>query len=492
MSTSQTANDEVRSVPPGWKVLVTQKSGRVHYYHPEDAPDGTYDHPVSGSLPKDWRMFKTTGGYFYYNIETGKRTIDRPGSLPDPKQQPTPKQQPAQPNAAPKSVAPKAVRKASPPPASVAAPPGFAKVKAGMNLERNEIASAPLDDRYDVIKVIDPGDGTKGGMNDGIFVVRHKPTQALFIQKKFKSDNDFLISMVKKEIRIMRELKCNSLVQYVDVEFCDCGDLGELIKAYRLRKHKHKTTEYIPESFIWHAFLALMDGLHFLATGCSYMSVDLNRGDIDATKKAKPWTPIVHRDIKCDNVMLKSRSTPGSTKPLYVILTDFGMAEPEPVSTKPPWLLYGTPEYHAPELCFAPYLTKSSQLEELRSPHTCKSDMWAVACIMHALCERDIMAHMDMNCWALPDPTERQMRWRGRAARKEVLQITDRSIYSDRLEYSIKYAGEKDPKKRPTIRTLIPKLRTQMEKWRADPNWKEQSDVNCRLPDWAVNKSDLV
>lgn len=81
-----------------------------------------------------------------------------------------------------------------------------------MSLERNEIASAPLDDKYDVIKVIDPGDGTKGGMNDGIFVVRHKPTKALFIQKKFKSDNDFLISLVKKEIRIMRELKCNSLV----------------------------------------------------------------------------------------------------------------------------------------------------------------------------------------------------------------------------------------------------------------------------------------
>lgn len=59
------------------------------------------------------------------------------------------------------------------------------------------------------------------------------------------------------------------------------------------------------------------------------------------------------------------------------------------------WLLYGTPEYHAPELCFAPYLTKFSQLEELRSPHTCKSDMWAVACIMHALCERDIMAHSE-------------------------------------------------------------------------------------------------
>lgn len=120
------------------------------------------------------------------------------------------------------------------------------------------------------------------------------------------------------------------------VEFCDCGDLGDLIKAYRLREQKHKTTEYIPESFIWHAFLALMDGLHFLATGSSYMSVDLNRGDIDAAKRAKPWTPIVHRDIKCDNVMLKSRSTPGSTKPLYVILTDFGMAEPEPVAAQPP------------------------------------------------------------------------------------------------------------------------------------------------------------
>ncbi|ETS81448.1 hypothetical protein PFICI_06450 [Pestalotiopsis fici W106-1] len=512
MAKPVTANEEIRRVPPGWRVMKTVKTGRVHYHHPRDAPNGTFVHPVLGKLPHGWQMVKAPGLYLYYNTVTRETTKYRPS-------QPL-----SQPSAAPKgsgdSSAQIVPRNDSNRPGSIAPPVGFAKVRAGMKLERNTIASTTLEDKYDVVKIIDPGDGTKGGMNAGIFVVRKKCTSELFIQKNFKSDNDFMISLVKNEIKIMRELRCNSLAT-VYMEFCDCGDLGQLISSYKKRKKADPSfAEYIPESFIWHAFLALIDGLHFLATGSSYLSIDLNHGNNNSTNRAKKigkgsssWTPIVHRDIKPDNVMLKSRSTPGSSKPLYVILTDFGMAEREAVAAEgPPWLVYGTPEYHAPELCFAPFLTTSDQLNELASPHTPRSDIWAVAAIMHALCERNVLGHskstitftfnpaglltvlllVDMTCWTLSDPAERELRWRGRAARKQVLQITDRSVYSDRLEYCIKYAGDADPKQRPDARILLPRLQTYMEIWRADPNWKAQTNINCKLPDWAVEKSDLV
>lgn len=91
-------------------------------------------------------------------------------------------------------------------------PAGFARVQAGMKLRRNAIATMPLDGKYEVVRTIDSGDGTKGGMNAGIFVVRKRSTRELFIQKNFKFDDDFLVQLVKKEIIIMRALKCNSLV----------------------------------------------------------------------------------------------------------------------------------------------------------------------------------------------------------------------------------------------------------------------------------------
>jgi NIMA (never in mitosis gene a)-related kinase len=238
------------------------------------------------------------------------------------------------------------------------------------------------------------------------------------------------------------------------VEFCDYGDMGQLLSVYNNRKKSYLSSleDYIPDSFIWHSFLALVDGLHFLATGSSYVALDLCRND-PAT-----WRPLVHRDIKPDNVMLKSRSTPGSTKPLYVIITDFGMAEYESdsISSGPTWPVFGTPEYHALELCFDPSPATQGGLEELASPHTLKSDIWAVAAIVHASCERDVLAHMDRDCLMPPSP---ELRWRGRAARKQVLQIEDCACYSDRLGFCIKWAGHADPAKRPDAQALVPAVK---------------------------------
>ncbi|KAK9782611.1 putative Protein kinase domain-containing protein [Seiridium cardinale] len=520
MSEIMTANEEIRRVPPSWKVRRTIRSGRVHYTHPQLAPAGTYAHPTLGDLPEGWQMHKTATGYFYYSTATGKSTTRRPevhgesrSNRSSPLQQSLSDSVMTAPLAVDAFISPlipyvrvAALAPLKPlvvptcpsPPTRI--PPGFVQVRPGMTLERNAIADIPLVHKYSVVKIMDVGDGTKGSMNAGVFVVRKKSTKELFIQKNFRANDDFLIGLIRKEISILRMLKCNSLVQYVDgflqespfraavyMEFCDCGDLGGLLTVFKTRKKSHlnSPTDHIPESFIWHAFLALIDGLHFLATGSSYLALDLCQND------AATWKPVVHRDIKPDNIMLKSRSTPGSTKPLYVVLSDFGMAEyeDESINSGPPWPVFGTPEYHAPELCFDPYPGTQHELNELAGPHTLKSDIWAIAAIIHALCERDALAHMDRSCWMPPFP---ELRWRGRVARKQVLQIQNRTFYSDRLESCIKSAGHADPAKRPDAQALIPRLKTHMDRWRADPNWSAQSSIECKLPDWAVTKSDLV
>ncbi|KAK7754257.1 hypothetical protein SLS62_003835 [Diatrype stigma] len=140
--------------------------------------------------------------------------------------------------------------------------------------------------------------------------------------------------------------------------------MEDLILAYKARKKSHQP-DWIPESFIWHAFVGLADALGFLATGRSHVSLSPSLASSSSAPNqqhapSSSWSPIVHRDIKPDNIFLRSRNTPGSTKPLYVVLSDFGLAQYEQrdaapvVVTAPPGLV-GSPEYHAPELAFDPF-----------------------------------------------------------------------------------------------------------------------------------------
>lgn len=180
-------------------------------------------------------------------------------------------------------------------------------------------------------------------------------------------------------------------------------------------------------------------------------------------------------------MFLRSRATPGSTKPVYVLLSDFGVASHEPTSPEsPPFGAVGTPEYFAPELCFDPYPTPQ-QKWHLESPHTGKSDVWALACMVYCLCERDALAHLDRKCYPL-----RSERALGRRARRPVLEINDKAVYSEYLERSIVWAAEADPTRRPDAVELIAGIKKQSELWVADSNWAEQ--VAESLPEWAAPK----
>ncbi|KAI0134470.1 kinase-like domain-containing protein [Xylariales sp. AK1849] len=244
-------------------------------------------------------------------------------------------------------------------------------------------------------EIID-GNGGLGGMDAGIVVVRKESTGRLFIQKNSKSDNAMLVELAKQETYVKRTLIHSSIVnntlrtcafysvRYVDayirlqpfeasvyIEFCDRGTLQSMMDSYKTRKKAWKP-DMVPECFVWHASLGLADALCFLQTGQSCISIPLDKHD------AAEWKPIVHRDIKPDNVMLRSRDTPGSKKPLYMLLSDFGCA----VYDGPPkpgvlYGAYGTPEYHAPELASEPE-PRPHAMGSQAVPHSGKSDVFGV------------------------------------------------------------------------------------------------------------------
>ena len=174
-------------------------------------------------------------------------------------------------------------------------------------------------------------------------------------------------TQVLREVRTLRDiLPLNSRVlRFYDAiqsprqcqiytEYCTGGDLHDLINHYQWFKTN------IPESFIWHCFLQLAEGLAFIHRGYDYtLGPD--------QKLPRKWQEIIHADLKPENVFLRLPNSPNRYPDL--VIGDFGASQLAPGTG-----YFGTYQWCPPEI----------------PDYSAKGDVWSMGAIIHALGHRGL------------------------------------------------------------------------------------------------------
>ncbi|KAK6497125.1 hypothetical protein TWF506_004600 [Arthrobotrys conoides] len=96
---------------------------------------------------------------------------------------------------------------------------------------------------------------------------------------------------------------------HIFTELCSMGDVSEILAKYVSRR------TFMPEAFLWQMTIDVSRALLFL-----------NRGITKRNMEGRPrWTPMVHNDIKMNNIFVKPRPDGwNNVYPLFV-LGDFGL-----------------------------------------------------------------------------------------------------------------------------------------------------------------------
>ncbi|KAI9858681.1 MAG: hypothetical protein M1813_007313 [Trichoglossum hirsutum] len=228
-----------------------------------------------------------------------------------------------------------------------------------------------LESDYKLIKPIGKGEGC---MNGGIYVVRQKRSGQIFVEKRIKPSE---IDVGRREIEILHGLEPHEgIIRCYEAfltksppaaalyfEWCDLGNLLCLVERFSAHGM------HIPEQFVWHTF-------HTLACAISYIHFGIH----DPTTPSRPnsrWRTVLHRDIKPNNIFLKSRGGGSRSKTdAYprVVLGDFGLATRMGMKDFPDVGKYvGTVRWQPPEL---PY-------------HSCRGEVWSLGAVVHSMCHLD-------------------------------------------------------------------------------------------------------
>lgn len=176
---------------------------------------------------------------------------------------------------------------------------------------------------------------------------KHKTRVAIKIISKRKSPSDFIEKFLPREIEVIKLLKHRSLVSflqsiettnrvYMIMEVCDNGDLLDIIKVEK----------FIADRQAGSWFHQLIDGLVYLHS----------KG-------------IVHRDLKCENLLLDKRKT--------IKISDYGFARANMKSLDGALVLSetycGSYAYAPPEiLCGVPYDAQ-------------KADIWSAGVVLFTM-----------------------------------------------------------------------------------------------------------
>ncbi|KAI9725414.1 MAG: hypothetical protein M1828_003264 [Chrysothrix sp. TS-e1954] len=143
-------------------------------------------------------------------------------------------------------------------------------------------------------------------------------------------------------------------------EYCEGGELWKLACSFYEKSTK------TPEQFVWYLLDNLARAINYLHTGniTTYLSGEETKTEA-VFGRTGIWSPVVHCDLKPENVLLKRNPQNPNGFPL-VKLADFDMScyydAPRPVKA-------GTPGYYAPEY---PMMTPAV-------------DIWGLGAVIHYL-----------------------------------------------------------------------------------------------------------
>ncbi|ODQ48833.1 hypothetical protein PICMEDRAFT_14366 [Pichia membranifaciens NRRL Y-2026] len=207
--------------------------------------------------------------------------------------------------------------------------------------------------------------------------VLHKPSGRTFVRKEisYKSMSRKEEKQLSGEFEILQNLDHPNIVQVygyeklpnekvlnIYMEYCDGGDISELIKKYRESK------QYIPETLIWQIFTQTLLALY----RCHYgIDIEPVSSMFKSTPEVKPpevpgLQVVIHRDIKPENIFFMSDK-------YTVKLGDFGLAKCLAPHTHFTQTYVGTPYYMPPEV-----------ISEQSYNTVC--DVWSLGCVMYELC----------------------------------------------------------------------------------------------------------
>ncbi|MCJ1367456.1 hypothetical protein MMC16_006589 [Acarospora aff. strigata] len=337
-----------------------------------------------------------------------------------------------------------------------------------MTSERPAIARRNLEalGRFQRLRTLDDGKSghtaVSGNMNDGVFLVKRRTDGLICVQKRVPATSKDLLN----EIRILQRLYHPNVCRYIDgfiseedppplraslyMEYCDLGSMETLLEKYRKRRRSTRIQEYMPEGFIWKAFLELSSALRYIHHG-------IKAGDPPIPKPTYEWPRVLHRDIKPANIFLRSGLY--SVYPT-VVLGDFGCAT-----------MYGMRGWNGSARLVG---TSSWQPPEVPE-HTTRGDVWAVGAVIQAMCRLD---HGPVK--SPPPGVDQEIWWFSPEARRP---RRAGSYYSGQLNGALASALTFEKEERPFSYELYRVLKLMLRRAR-----REWGLVDLPLPTWAINQ----
>lgn len=478
------------NLPAGW-IGRLDDNDRVFFR----GPDGktTYAHPMFGAIPKPWQLKVDRSVLnpreYYYNTHTRERSHQNPRFNEEVI------------NSQLLGVS-RLVRESA----------TITKNSLGVveKSRHQHIKDTDFRHEYKIVHTIDKGDGGLGGMNGGVHVVQLKSTGALSVEKRFKKNalqplRDGKPNLGVVEILITHRLKHGGLANFLCafiapnmihptsaslyLEFCNLGSLQDLIECYAKRLGT-KDEARAPERFVWHALVGLCDALSYLWGGKSFITNALHRG----TGPEKGWKPIIHRDMKPDNILMRSRFGHATSRYHYLVISDFGMATD--CYSQDAWTC-GTRYFWAPELLWNPPAKTIEQLKTFppNQYHTHESDLYSLGvCIynlckptnvtMHGICFQGSWSHQNIVLPPIPGD-ENDFFWESQRCRKRDLDIG--SNYTIQLREMIRKITAWDPRRRGAAHQLehilLPTVKVAGYE-------EEEFGPSEALPEWAIKTHD--